>query len=103
MQLNVVLLNSLIKAINHTYDILIIRVEFDMLLRASRSVSFWGVLVLDLLLIRHSFFCFFVYLYITYFALSFTLYFFFILIACLYSFALVSFILTNYMHFFLFF
>src|SRR5699024_662046 len=60
MQLNVVLLNSLIKAINHTYDILIIRVEFDMLLLAIRSVSFWGVLGLDLLHKRNRFFCFLV-------------------------------------------
>src|SRR5699024_5887184 len=48
MQLNVVLLNSLIKAINHMYDILIIRVEFGMLLLAIRSVSFEGVSALDL-------------------------------------------------------
>src|SRR5699024_10846627 len=60
MQLKVVLLNSLIKAINHTYDILIIRVEFGMLLLAIRSVSFWGVLGLDLLHKRNSFFCFLV-------------------------------------------
>src|SRR5699024_11062220 len=60
MQLNVVLLNGLIKAINHTYDILIIRVEFGMVLLAIRSVSFWGVLGLDLLHKRNSFFCFLV-------------------------------------------
>src|SRR5699024_964333 len=60
MQLNVVLLNSLIKAINHMYDILIIRVEFGMLLLAIRSVSFWGVLGLDLLHKRNRFFCFLV-------------------------------------------
>src|SRR5699024_12413140 len=60
MQLNVVLLNSLIKAINHMYDILIIRVEFGMLLLAIRSVSFWGVLGLDLLHKRYRFFCFLV-------------------------------------------
>src|SRR5699024_7957895 len=89
MQLNVVLLNSLIKAINHTYDILIIRVEFDMLLLAIRSVSFWGVLGLDLLYIRNSFFCFLVLLYYMYISLSLTLYFFFNLIASLYSFVLV--------------
>src|SRR5699024_11608404 len=57
MQLNVVLLNSLIKAMNHMYDILIIRVEFGMLLLAIRSVSFWGVLGLDLLHKRNRFFC----------------------------------------------
>src|SRR5699024_9120030 len=54
--------------INHTYDILIIRVEFGMLLLAIRSVSFWGVLGLDLLHKRNSFFCFiffFVFKYIT--------------------------------------
>src|SRR5699024_10771711 len=89
MQLNVVLLNSLIKAINHTYDILIIRVEFDMLLLALRSVSFWVVLGLDLLHKRNGFFCFLVLFYNTYAALSLTLYFFFILIARLYSFVLV--------------
>src|SRR5699024_4678239 len=77
MQLNVVLLNSLIKAINHTYDILIIRVEFDMLLLAIRSVSFWGVLGLDLLHKRNRFFCFLVCLYNTYTALSLTIFFFF--------------------------
>src|SRR5699024_7560536 len=60
MQLNVVLLNSLIKAINHMYDILIIRVEFGMILLAIRSVSFWGVLGLDLLHKRNRFFCFLV-------------------------------------------
>src|SRR5699024_6869482 len=60
MQLKVVLLNSLIKAINHMYDILIIRVEFVMLLLAIRSVSFWGVLGLDLLHKRIIFFCFLV-------------------------------------------
>src|SRR5699024_9942329 len=91
MQLNVVLLNSLIKAINHTYDILIIRVEFDMLLLAIRSVSFWGVLGLDLLHKRNRFFCLLVLLYNTYTALSLTLYFFFYLIASLYSFVLVFF------------
>src|SRR5699024_11361844 len=63
MQLNVVLLNSLIKAINHMYDILIIRVEFGMLLLAIRSVSFWGVLGLDLLHKRKRFFCFLVLFY----------------------------------------
>src|SRR5699024_815728 len=61
MQLNVVLLNSLIKAINHMYDILIIRVECGMLLLAIRSVSFWGVLGLDLLHKRNRFFCFLVF------------------------------------------
>src|SRR5699024_9710465 len=61
MQLNVVLLNSLIKAINHMYDILIIRVEFGMLLLAIRSVYFWGVLGLDLLHKRNRFFCFLVF------------------------------------------
>src|SRR5699024_12884935 len=60
IQLNVVLLYSLIKAINHTYDILIIRVVFDMLLLAIRSVSFWGVLGLVLLHKRNRFFCFLV-------------------------------------------
>src|SRR5699024_2818907 len=60
MQLNVVFLNSLIKSINHMYDILIIRVEFGMLLLAIRSVSFWGVLGLDLLHKRNRFFCFLV-------------------------------------------
>src|SRR5699024_4111738 len=89
MQLNVVLLNSLIKAINDTYDILLIRVEFDMLLIAIRSVSLWGVLGLALLLAGHGFFCFLVCLYNTYTALSLTLYFFFNLIASLYSFVLV--------------
>src|SRR5699024_2487292 len=88
MQLNVVLLNSLIKAINHTYDILIIRVEFDMLLLAISSVSFWGVLGLVLLDKRNRFFCFIVLLYNTYTALSLILYFFFNLIASLYSFVL---------------
>src|SRR5699024_7675211 len=71
MQLNVVLLNSLIKAINHTYDILIIRVEFDMLLLAIRSVSFWGVLGLDLLHKRNRFFCFLVFFGIKYITLYF--------------------------------
>src|SRR5699024_1341373 len=89
MQLNVVLLNSLIKAINHTYDILIIRVEFDMLLLAIRSVSFCGVLGLDLLHKRNRFFCFLVLLYNTYTSLSLFLYFFFNLIASLDSFFLV--------------
>src|SRR5699024_10232664 len=56
MKLSVALLNGLIKAINHTYDNLIIRVEFDMLLLAIRSVSFWGVLGLDLLHKRNRFF-----------------------------------------------
>src|SRR5699024_1129350 len=60
MQLNVVLLNSLIKAINHMYDILIIRVEVGMLRLAIRSVSFWGVLGLDLLHKRNRFVCFLV-------------------------------------------
>src|SRR5699024_12689166 len=86
MQLNVVLLNSLIKAINHTYDFLIIRYEFDMLLFAIRSVSFWGVLGLDLLHNSNIFFCFLVLLYNTYTAFSLTLYFSFNLIARLYSF-----------------
>src|SRR5699024_11598428 len=85
MQLNVVLLNSLIKAINHTYDILIIRVEFDMLLLAIRSVSFWGVLGLDLLHKRNRFFCFLVFLYNTYTVLSMNLFFFFNLIFFIYS------------------
>src|SRR5699024_8438105 len=58
MQLNVVLLNSLIKAINHTYDILIIRVEFDMLLLAIRSVFFEGGSVLDLPHNKNRFFYF---------------------------------------------
>src|SRR5699024_6342977 len=89
MPLNVVLLNSLIKAINHTYDILIIRVEFDMLLLAIRTVSFWVVIGLDLLYIRIRFLCFLVYLYNTSTALSLNLYFFFNLIASLYSFVLV--------------
>src|SRR5699024_9181271 len=109
MQLNVVLLNSLIKAINHTYDILIIRVEFDMLLLAIRSVSFWVVVGLDLLHTRKRFFCVFVFvflvlsllhhsnrflcfhvlLYYYYTSLLFTLYFFFNLIASLYSFVLI--------------
>src|SRR5699024_5476704 len=89
MQLNVVLLNSLIKAINHTYDILIIRVEFDMLLLAIRSVSFWGVLGLDLLHKRNRFFCFLVLFFNTYTSFSFTLYFFFNLILNLYLFVLV--------------
>src|SRR5699024_4345340 len=88
MQLNVVLLNSLIKAITHTYDILIIRVEFDMLLLAIRSVSFWGVLWLDLLDKRKICFCFLVLLYNTYTPLSLTLSFFLNLIASLYSFVL---------------
>src|SRR5699024_4240187 len=88
MQLNVVLLNSLIKAINHTYDILIIRVEFDMLLLSIRSVSFWGVLGLDLLLIRNSIFCFRVCIYNKNTALSLILYFFCNFIASLYSFVL---------------
>src|SRR5699024_12675742 len=61
MQLNVVLLNSLIKAINHMYDILIIRVECGMLLLAIRSVSFWGVHGLDVLHKRNRFFCFLVF------------------------------------------
>src|SRR5699024_11627883 len=69
MQLNVVLLNSLIKAINHTYDILIIRVEFDMLLLAIRSVSFWGALGLDLLHKRNRFFFFFVFFFLMYITL----------------------------------
>src|SRR5699024_12683777 len=89
MQLNVVLLNSLIKAINHTYDILIIRVEFDMLLLARRSVSFWGVLGFALLPKRNRFFCFLVCLYNTHTALSPTLYFFFSLLATSSSFVLV--------------
>src|SRR5699024_5580414 len=89
MQLNVVLLNSLIKAINHTYDILIIRVEFDMLLLAIRSVSFWGVLGLDLLHKRNRVFCFLVCLYNTLPVLSLILYFFFYLIASLFSFVFV--------------
>src|SRR5699024_10780641 len=89
MQLNVVLLNSLIKAINHTYDILIMRVEFDMLLLAISSVSFWGVLGFDLLQKRNRFFCFLVLLYYSYSSLSLILFFFFNLIASLYSFVLV--------------
>src|SRR5699024_1431401 len=101
MKLSVALLNGLIKAINHTYDILIIRVEFDMLLLAIRSVSFWGVLGLDLLHKRNRFlcfyllyhwyifFCFFVLLFITYTVLFLILFFFFNLIASLYSFVLV--------------
>src|SRR5699024_4142737 len=89
MQLNVVLLNSLIKAINHTYDNLIIRVEFDILLLALRSVSFWCVLGLDVLHTSNIFVVFLVCLYYTYTALSLTLYFFFNLIASLYSFVLV--------------
>src|SRR5699024_5468933 len=89
MQLNVVLLNSLIKARNHTYDILIIRVEFDMLLLAIRSVSFWGVLGLDLLHKRNRFFCFLVGLYNTYTGLSLTLYFFYHLLVSLSSFVFV--------------
>src|SRR5699024_12631617 len=89
MQLNVVLLNSLIKAINHTIDILIIRVEFDMLVLSIRSVSFWRVLGLDLLHKRYRFFCFLFCLYNTYTALLLTLYFFFNLIVSLYSFVLV--------------
>src|SRR5699024_1967112 len=48
MQLNVVLLNSLIKAINRMCDILLTRVEFDMILLAIKSVSFEGVSALDL-------------------------------------------------------
>src|SRR5699024_9333894 len=89
MQLNVVLLNSLLEAINHTDDILIIWFEFDMLLLAIRSVSFCGVLGLDVLHKRIRFFCFLVWLYNTYTALSLTLYFFSNLIASLYSFVLV--------------
>src|SRR5699024_5602101 len=58
MQLNVVLLNSLIKAINHMYDILIIWIEFGMLLFELRSFFFCGVLVFDLFFISNSF-CFF--------------------------------------------
>src|SRR5699024_12406223 len=88
MQLNVVLLNSLIKAINHTYDILIIGVEFDLLLLAIRPVSFWGVLGLDLLHDRHRFFCFLVSLYNTYTSFSLSLYCFFTVLASLYSFLL---------------
>src|SRR5699024_4346181 len=95
MQLNVVLLNSLIKAINHTYDILIIRVEIDMLLLAIRSVSFWGDHGLDLLHKRNRFFCFLVYLYNTYTSLYRSLYFFFYFIAFLYSFVLVFFLLLS--------
>src|SRR5699024_9307977 len=89
MQLNVVLLNSLIKAINHTYDILIIRLAFDMLLLAIRSVSFWGVLGLDLLHKSNRFLCFLVCLYNTYTPLSLTLSFFFNFTASLYSFVLL--------------
>src|SRR5699024_1277918 len=89
MQLNVVLLNSLLKAINHTYDILIIRVEFDMLLLAISSVSFWRVVWLYLLLKWNSFFCFLVCFYYTYTVLSLFLFFFFNFIASLYSFVLV--------------
>src|SRR5699024_6951766 len=89
MQLNVVLLNSLIKAINHTYDILIIRVEFDMLLLAISSVSSFCILGLYLLHKRKRFFCFLVCLYNTYTALSLSLSFFFLLLASLYSFVLV--------------
>src|SRR5699024_2234955 len=74
MQLNVVLLNSLIKAINHTYDILIILVEFDMLLFAIRSFFFWGVFCLDILFLRYRLFCFFMclcflYLFFLFFSL----------------------------------
>src|SRR5699024_4246024 len=89
MQLNVVLLNSLIKAINHTYDILIIRVEIDMLLLVIRSVSFLGVLGLHLRHKRNIFVCLLVLLYNTSTALLLTLYFFINLIASLYLFVLV--------------
>src|SRR5699024_12652731 len=60
MLLIVVVLISLIIAIYHLCDILIIRVEFDMLLLAIRSVSFWGVLGLGLFHKRNRFFCFLV-------------------------------------------
>src|SRR5699024_8293462 len=89
MQLNVVLLNSLIKAINHTYTILIIRVELDMLVLAIRYVSFCGVLGLELLHKRTRFFCFLVSLYYMYTALCLTRYSFFNFVARLYSFVLV--------------
>src|SRR5699024_3364577 len=89
MQLNVVLLNSLIKAINHTYDILIIRVDYGLLLHAIMSVACWCVLVLYLLHTSNRFFCFLVLLYNTYTAFSLTLYFFSSLIASLYASVLV--------------
>src|SRR5699024_442242 len=101
MQLNVVLLNSLIKAINHTYDILIIRVVFDMLLLAIRSVSFWCVLGLDLLHNRNRFFCFLICLYNTYTALLLSLYFFFHLLSSLYSFVLVFSLIFRIVFFFM--
>src|SRR5699024_2113168 len=70
----VFLFNLLINAIHYTYDILIIRILFVMLLLAIMSVSFWVVLWLDLLHKRIRFFCFLVLLYNTYTALSLTLY-----------------------------
>src|SRR5699024_6352679 len=89
MQLNVVLLNSLIKAINHTYDILIIRVEFDMLLLAIGSVFFEGGSVLDLPHKKNRFFyflalcgsmnkTFFMFIYILVMFFYFCIYFFFL-------------------------
>src|SRR5699024_5731142 len=92
MQLNVVLLNSLIKAINHTYDILIIRVEFYIVLSFIMVISFWCVLWFDLLQQKDKFFFFPYLVYHKYTSLSIDLFFFFNLIEILFSVFLILFL-----------